>query len=97
MQPGLNLEFARSEHLDLEGALRAAAEAGYRFVEPYVYSEISLGINSHLTIQTTSAYHHLSADYLDVARLRQLRDALGLRFSAFDAHASLLLPQLGVP
>jgi sugar phosphate isomerase/epimerase len=32
-----------------------------------------------------------------VPRLNQLRDALGLRFSAFDAHASLLLPQIGVP
>ena len=42
MQPGLNLEFARSEHLNLEQALRAAAEAGYRFVEPDVYSGLSM-------------------------------------------------------
>ena len=97
MQPGLNLEFARSEQLDLEHALRAAAEAGYRFVEPYVYADVALSLNSHLTLQTASAYHHLDANHLDVARLRQLRDALGLRFSAFDAHASLLLPQVGVP
>lgn len=33
MQPGLNLEFARSEGLGLEQALRAADEAGYRQVE----------------------------------------------------------------
>ena len=97
MQPGLNLEFARSERFDLEQALRATAEAGYRFGEPYVYSEGSLGLISHLTGQTTSAYHHLNADHVDLARLRQLRDALGLRFSAFDAHTSLLLPQVGVP
>ena len=97
MQPGLNLEFARSEHLDLEHALRAAAEAGYRQVEPYVYSEVSLGLNSHLTLRTDSPYHHLNADRPDVAWLSQLRNELGLRFSAFDAHASLLLPQLGVP
>jgi len=97
MQPGLNLEFARSEHLDLEQALHGAAEAGYRFVEPYVYSEVSVTLNSHLTLQTVSAYHHLNPARLDLPRLRQLRDALGLRFSAFDAHASLLLPQIGVP
>ena len=97
MQPGLNLEFARSEQIDLEQALRAAAEAGYRFVEPYVYSEVSVNLNSHLTLQTASAYHHLNPDHLDVARLKQFRDALDLRFSAFDAHASLLLPQIGVP
>jgi sugar phosphate isomerase/epimerase len=96
-EPGLNLEFARSERLGLAGALRAAAEAGYRCVEPYVYAEVALPINSHLRLQTTSAYHHLNADRLDVAWLRRCRDELGLRFSAFDAHASLLLPQLGVP
>jgi sugar phosphate isomerase/epimerase len=97
MQSGLNLEFARTEKLDLPGALRAAAEAGYRFVEPYVYSEVSLAINSHLTLQTASGYHHLNADHLDVVGLRRDRDELGLHFSALDAHASLLLPQVGVP
>jgi sugar phosphate isomerase/epimerase len=97
MQPGLNLEFARSERLDLEPALRAAAEAGYRQVEPYVYSEVSMSLNSHLTFRTGSPYHHLNTDHPDVARVNRLRQELGLRFSAFDAHASLLLPQLGVP
>ena len=97
MEPGLNLEFARSEHLDLADALRAAAEAGYRCVEPYVYSEISLGINSHLALQTATPYHHLHTDHVNLTELRQLRDSLGLRFSAFDAHTSLLLPQIGVP
>lgn len=97
MQPGLNLEFARSEQLGLETAMRTAAEAGYRFVEPYVYSEISVTLNSHVTLHTASAYHHLEAGRADVAGLKRVRDALGLQFSAFDAHASLLLPQLGVP
>ncbi len=97
MQPGLNLEFARSERLDLDQALRAAAEAGYRHVEPYVYSEVALSLNSHLTLQTGSPYHHINADRPDANRLKGLRDELGVRFSAFDAHTSLLLPQLGVP
>lgn len=94
---GLNLELARTEQLGLEGALQRAAEAGYRFVEPCVYSQVSLNLHSHLTLQTGSPYHHLNADQPDVARLNRLRAALGLRFSAFDAHASLLLPQIGVP
>ncbi len=97
MQPGLNLEFARSERLDLEQALRVAAEAGYRHVEPYVYSEVALSLNSHLTLQTGSPYHHLNADRISASELNRLRGKLGLGFSAFDAHSSLLLPQLGVP
>ncbi len=97
MQPGLNLEFARSEGLDWEGAFRAAHEAGYRSIEPYVYSPVSLAINSHLSLSTISAYHHLEAGNCDVRRVAWLRDQLGLRFSAFDAHASLLLPQVGIP
>lgn len=97
MQPGLNLEFARSEKLDLERALQAAAAAGYSRVEPYVYSPVTLGINSHLTFQTGSGYHHLDTTTVDAAKLRGVLDRLSLRFSAFDAHASLLLPQLGVP
>ena len=36
MQPGVNLEFARSGNLDLDQALRAAAEASYEYAEPYV-------------------------------------------------------------
>lgn len=94
---GLNLEFARTEQLDLETALRCAAEAGYQFVEPYVYSEVSLTLNSHLAIRTGSPYHHLNAADPNVARLNRLRDELGLHFSALDSHASLLLPQIGVP
>lgn len=97
MQAGLNLEFARSECFDLHQALRAAAEAGYQHVEPYVYAGVALSLNSHLTLQTGSPYHHLNADHTNAAQLKRLRDDLGLRFSAFDAHTSLLLPQLGVP
>jgi sugar phosphate isomerase/epimerase len=97
MQPGLNLEFARSQELDWAGALRAAAAAGYERIEPFVYSEVQLRINSHVDLQTASPYHHLDADRVDAAELRRLSEQLGLRFSALDSHTSLLLPQLGVP
>ena len=97
MQPGLNLEFARTERLSLEDALIRAAEAGFRFVEPYVYTSLSLPINSHLTVQTSTPYHHIDAETADAARLSRRMQELGLKFSAIDAHATLLLPQIGVP
>jgi len=97
MHAGINLEFARSEGLDLEEALRRAAAAGYRFVEPYAYTPVSLTVNSHLGLETTTPYHHLHADTADVPALNRLRTELGLEFSALDAHATLLLPQIGVP
>ena len=55
MQPGLNLEFARSERLDWEGAFRATHEAGYQFIEPYVYSPVSFSINSYLSLSCASS------------------------------------------
>jgi len=94
---GLNLEFARTDQVDLKTALRRATEAGYQFVEPYVYAEVALNLNSHLALRTASPYHHLNADNLDLPQLNRLRRELGLQFSAFDAHTSLLLPQVGVP
>ncbi len=97
MQPGLNLEFARSEGLDWAGALRAARHAGYEFVEPYVYSPVSIALNSHVQLSSVSAYHHLEIGRTQAGEVRRLNEELGLRFSAFDAHASLLLPQFGVP
>jgi len=97
MHAGINLEFARSENLSLDEAMSRAAEAGYRFVEPYVYSPISVPINSHLVVQTVTPYHHVDAATVDVPRLNRLRSDLGLRFSALDAHTTLLLPQVGVP
>ena len=42
MHPGVNLEFARSAGLSFEESLEAARQAGYAYVEPYVYSETDL-------------------------------------------------------
>jgi sugar phosphate isomerase/epimerase len=97
MRPGLNLECARSEGLDFEAALRRAREAGYAVVEPFVYAPVTLAVNSHVTVQTLSPYHHLNTATAEPGRIRALCDALGLSLSALDAHCSLLLPQIGVP
>jgi sugar phosphate isomerase/epimerase len=97
MNPGINLEFARSDGLGLEEALRRAACAGYRFVEPYVYAPVSLSVNSHLELRTAALYHHVHAEETDLRGLDRLRRQLGLAFSALDAHAALLAPPIGVP
>ena len=97
MDVGANLEFARSEGMGLEDSLRHAHDAGYRFVEPYVYSNLNLRINSHLNVKTESSYHHICTAEVDSDALRHFMDALGLKFSALDVHTSLLLPQIGVP
>jgi 3-oxoisoapionate decarboxylase len=96
MQAGLNLEFARTDGLGLENAMRCTAETGYRFVEPYVYSDVKVAINSHLSLASVTPYHHVHTAQTDAAALNRLRQELGLQFSAVDAHASLLLPQFGV-
>ncbi|HUW60931.1 MAG TPA: sugar phosphate isomerase/epimerase [Candidatus Bathyarchaeia archaeon] len=97
MKPGLNLEFARTERLAPEQAMARAADAGYRWVEPYVYSAIALPINSHLTVRAESPYHHFDGGRTDPAAINAVREGLGLSFSAIDAHCTLLLPQIGVP
>jgi len=97
MHPGANLEFARTDNLTLDDAMARAAEVGYRFVEPYCYSNLSPPINSHLAIESRSPYHHLHTERADPGKINALKRRHGLEFSALDAHASLLLPQVGVP
>jgi sugar phosphate isomerase/epimerase len=95
MKIGVNLEFARTDKLSAEQAMEQAAQAGYQNVEPYVYSDIILPINSHLVLRTDTPYHHFHTGRADTAAINQLREELGLSFSAVDARCSLLLPQFG--
>lgn len=83
--------------MDVHEAMRAAAAAGYRFVEPFVHTPLVRKINSHLSIAANSPYHHIDTSTADAAWLDGQRRDLGLRFSAVDAHCSLLLPQIAVP
>jgi len=95
MNIGVNLEFARTDNLSATQAMKQAAEAGYEYVEPYVYSDIRMPINSHLVLRTDTPYHHFHTSQTDVTAINQLREDLGLSFSAVDAHCSLLLAQFG--
>ncbi|MHC4646539.1 MAG: sugar phosphate isomerase/epimerase family protein [Planctomycetota bacterium] len=95
MKIGVNLEFARTDNLSAAQAIKQAAQAGYEYVEPYVYSDITLPINSHLVLRTDTPYHHFHTAQSDVTAINRLRDQLQLTFSAVDAHCSLLLPQFG--
>lgn len=97
MQAGINLEFARTEGFDFEEGLRKAREAGYEYTEAYAYSPIFIAVNSHLSVVTTTDYHHMNTDEADPARINALLAELGLRFSTLDVHSCLLLPQVGVP
>ena len=97
MEAGLNLEFARTENMSFDQALRAANDAGYRWVEPYVYTPVALTINSHLRLTTDTPYCHVNTDTADTAAIRAQCEQLGVAFSAVDAHCSLLLPGLSVP
>jgi len=97
MHLGIGLEFARAMNLPFDQAAEHAAKAGYRFIEPYVYAPAVLELNSHLKWESASGYHHINASDANVADLRQTMTRLGLEFSAFDAHSSLLLPHVGVP
>jgi sugar phosphate isomerase/epimerase len=95
MRIGVNLEFGRTDNLSVAQAMKQAAEAGFRYVEPYVYSDITLPINSHLVLRTDTPYHHFHTAQTDVTAVNRLRSELGLTFSAIDAHCSLLLAQFG--
>ena len=54
MKPGLDLEFARTERFAPEQAMARAADAGYRWGELYVYSDVALAINSPYGQETRS-------------------------------------------
>jgi sugar phosphate isomerase/epimerase len=97
MQLGIGLEFARARSVSFEQAAELAAQAGYRFIEPYVYSPASLQLNSHLSWVSQSGYHHLNTTETDIDRTQALMQALNLQFSAFDAHSTLLMPHVGIP
>ncbi len=95
---GVNLEITRSDGLSTSEGLRAAAAAGYRFVEPYVYAPARRRVNSHVDLTADLTFTHYTAgpDGDDPAAVRAALDASGLRFSALSAHAPLLSPVLGV-
>ncbi len=97
MRAGINLEFAKTERLSAEQAMRRAADAGYRHAEPYVYTDVTLPINSHLIVRSHTPYHHFHTAHVDAKAISTLCEDLGLTFSAVDAHCTLLLPQVGVP
>lgn len=95
MEIGIGLEFARGMGVTFEEAASLAAEAGYRLIEPFVHSSSPLTLNSHLTVDCISDYHHLDAARADREAIEALMRRLGTAFCAFDCHSSLILPQIG--
>lgn len=97
MQLGIGLEFAREMNVGFEEAARLSVDAGYRYIEPFVHAPASLRLNSHLAVEFASEYHHLNTAQVDRVQTISLMQRLDLSFCAFDAHSSLLLPQVGAP
>ncbi len=97
MDFGINLEFARSEGMSFEEGLIQSHNAGYKFIEAYVYSDLNIRINSHLNVKTESEYHHINTGQVKVNEIKKLMSNLDLQFSAMNVHTSLIMPQLGVP
>lgn len=93
---GVGLECDRAEAGPFEAALDRASAAGFRYVEPFLYTPVQLELNSHQRVHTSSPYHHLNPEVTDPAAVRAGLSRTGLRFSAADAHGSLLLPQIAV-
>jgi sugar phosphate isomerase/epimerase len=93
---GVGLECSRPTGESFEAALRRAEQAGFRFVEPFVYSPVRQRLNSHVSMVSASDYHHLEADRSSSKRITKLLRQSGLSFSALDAHSTLLLPHFGV-
>lgn len=93
---GVGLECDRADARPFTAALERAAAAGFRYVEPFLYTPVQLELNSHQRVHTSSPYHHLNPDDTDPTAVRAAMSRSGLRFSAADAHSSLLLPQIAV-
>lgn len=93
IKPGINLEFTRSEKITVYEGIQKAAAMGYKYVEPYVYSNISSKLNSHFTMQSVLNFCHINLDTDDTDRIKKEMADNDITFSAVNAHSSLLMSE----
>jgi sugar phosphate isomerase/epimerase len=93
---GANLEFAKTDGLNAVDAIEKAAGAGFKYVEPYLYCDVEIPLNSHVVVANRASYYHFDAKKVEKDTLLALCRRLGVEFSAVDAHCSLLLPQFSI-
>jgi len=83
---GLNTEFSRSSDKPFEWAVKAAAEMGYKYIEPMVHFGREL--------MSEAGYFHTVSMFDDPYRIKEACDAAGLKISGLQAHGPLGRPEV---
>lgn len=89
IEPGVNMEFIRSEDKPFEQGVRRAAEIGYRVVEPMVH-------NGRELLSEAGYFHSFSMDN-DPLEMKDILQKCGVRASGLSAHTPLMRPEIAVP
>jgi sugar phosphate isomerase/epimerase len=83
---GLNTEFSRSSDKPFEWAVKAAAEMGYKYIEPMVHFGREL--------MSEAGYFHTVSMFDDPFRIKDACDKAGLTISALQSHGPLGRPEV---
>ena len=83
---GLNTEFSRSSDKPFEWAVKAAAEMGFKYIEPMVHFGREL--------MSEAGYFHTVSMFDDPYRIKDACDAAGLKISGLQAHGPLCRPEV---
>jgi sugar phosphate isomerase/epimerase len=89
MNPGINMEFIRSEDKGFAAGVERAAGIGYRYIEPMVH-------NGRELLSEAGYFHSLSMDD-DALWTKDICDANGVKCSGLSAHCPLMRPEISVP
>jgi sugar phosphate isomerase/epimerase len=89
IEPGVNMEFIRSEDKSFEEGVRRAAAIGYRVVEPLVH-------NGRELLSEAGYFHSFSMDN-DPLEMKDILLKYGVRASGLSAHSPLMRPEIAVP
>lgn len=83
---GLNTEFSRSSDKPFEWAVKAAADMGYKYIEPMVHFGREL--------MSEAGYFHTVSMFDDPYRIKDACDKAGLTMSALQSHGPLGRPDV---
>jgi sugar phosphate isomerase/epimerase len=83
---GLNTEFSRSSDKPFEWAVRAAADMGYKYIEPMVHFGREL--------MSEAGYFHTVSMFDDPYRIKDACDKAGLIISGLQSHGPLGRPDV---
>ncbi len=83
---GLNTEFSRSSDKPFEWAVKAAADMGYKYIEPMVHFGREL--------MSEAGYFHTVSMFDDPYRIKDACDKAGLTISGLQSHGPLGRPDV---